>query len=106
MVLEITDETIDDITKSHGLTIIDFYADWCNPCKVVAPILDELSEEYKDQVTIGKLNIDENDHSVDYYGIRSIPTILFFKNYEVVGKINGVSTKEAFINKINNLMNI
>ena len=106
MVLEITDETIDDIISSEKLVIIDFYADWCGPCKMVAPVLEEISEEYGDQIIVGKLNIDDNYESVFDFRIRNVPTILFIKDEEVVEKIVGANAKEVFIEKINNLLNI
>ena len=86
--------------KGDKPAIIDMYADWCGPCRAVAPIMKELAKEYEGKVAIGKLNVDDNDESPELYGIRNIPTVLFFKNGELVDKLVGVAQKAAFVEKI------
>ncbi|WP_305768469.1 thioredoxin [Candidatus Epulonipiscium viviparus] len=73
--------------------MVDFYADWCAPCRMIAPIINELAEEYENKVKIGKLNIDEHSEISNRYGIMSIPTILFIKNGEVINKVQGAVPK-------------
>lgn len=98
MILEITDETLDEVLETNELVIIDFWAEWCKPCKIMGYILDEISEEYN--VTIGKIDVDENNDAVTEYDIRNIPTLLFIKDGRVVDKIVGSATKEIIIDKI------
>ena len=97
MILEITDETLNEVLETNELVIIDFWAEWCKPCKIMGSILDEISEEYN--VTIGKIEVDENNDAVTEYGIRNIPTLLFIKDGRVVDKIVGSATKEIIIDK-------
>ncbi|MFY9514706.1 MAG: thioredoxin, partial [Dysgonamonadaceae bacterium] len=83
---------------------IDFWAEWCGPCRMVAPIIEQLAEEYKDNVIVGKIDVDENNEATTKYGIRNIPTILFIKNGQVVDKIVGAADKRLFVDKINKLL--
>ena len=73
----------DEVSHSEKPVLIDFYADWCGPCKMIAPILDEIADEYQGKLTVAKLNIDQNPGTAPKYGIRGIPTLLLFKNGEV-----------------------
>mgnify|MGYP000900383208 FL=1 len=104
MALEITDASFEDVLKSDKPLVIDFWAEWCGPCRIVGPIVDELSSEYGDRVTIGKVDVDNNDEITSKYGIRNIPTILFIKNGEVVDKQVGAAQKAALVEKIENLL--
>ena len=88
----------------EGLAIVDFWAEWCAPCRMVAPIIEQLAEEYKDNVIVGKIDVDENNEATTKYGIRNIPTILFIKNGQVVDKIVGAADKRLFVDKINKLL--
>ncbi len=88
------------VIKGKGLILVDFWAEWCGPCRMVAPILEELAEEYGGQVTIAKLNVDENRESAARFGIRSIPTILFFKDGTQVEQIIGALSKSALKTKV------
>ncbi len=93
MVQEITDANVKEILAAGKPVVIDFWAPWCGPCKMMLPIVDELAEEYGDKVIIGKLNVDENDATCATYGIMNIPTMLFFKNGELVERHVGASRK-------------
>ncbi len=104
MALQITDATVDEVLQSDKLVVIDFWAEWCGPCKMVGPIIDEIGEEYKDKVVVGKLDVDNNDETTSKYGIRNIPTVLFIKNGEVVDKVVGAAPKKNFTDKIDKLV--
>jgi thioredoxin 1 len=104
MALEITDAGFEDLLKSNKPLVIDFWAEWCGPCRMVGPIVEELAAEYADKVTIGKVDVDNNDEITSKYGIRNIPTILFIKNGEVVDKQVGMAKKEVFVEKVENLL--
>ena len=79
---------------------LKFWATWCGPCRMVSPIIDELATEYEGRVTIGKMNVDENDDVVGQFGIRNIPTVLFFKDGKMVDKVVGATAKDKFVEKI------
>jgi thioredoxin 1 len=96
MVLEVTDSTIADTLNTDKVVLIDFYAEWCGPCRMYGPILDEFSNDNPD-IIIGKVNVDNNDNIAANYGIRSIPTTIIFKNGEVVNRVSGVITKDKLI---------
>jgi thioredoxin 1 len=101
MAFEFTDGNFQESALSNeGLTVIDFWAEWCGPCRLVAPIIDELSTEYDGKALIGKVNVDENPEISFKYGIRSIPTILFLKNGEVIDKHVGTATRQYLNQKI------
>ena len=101
MAFEFTDTNFKEtVIDQGGLTVIDFWAEWCGPCRLVGLIIEELSKEYDGKVQIGKVNVDEQPEISFKYQIRSIPTILFIKNGEVVGKHVGTATKQALTNMI------
>ncbi len=102
MALKITDKTSAEILNDNRFVVIDFYTDWCPPCKVVGPLVDTLAIENPD-IVIGKVNIDENPELKTTYEIRSIPTILFFKDGVVVDMTKGAVPKSQLQGKINNL---
>ena len=104
MALQINDENAKELIASGKPVVIDFWAEWCGPCRMVAPIIDELAQEYEGRVTIGKMDVDNNDDVVGQFGIRNIPTVLFFKNGEVVDKIVGATSKDKFVQKIEALL--
>ncbi|GAB7208085.1 hypothetical protein OS21_45840 [Dickeya oryzae] len=79
-IIHLTDDSFEtDVLQSEHVTLVDFWADWCGPCKMIAPILDEIADEYEGKLTIAKLNIDDNPATAPKYGIRGIPTLLLFK---------------------------
>jgi thioredoxin 1 len=104
MVIQITDATLDKVLKTDKPVVIDFWAEWCGPCRMVAPIIEQLAEEYKDNVIVGKIDVDENNEATTKYGIRNIPTILFIKKGQVMDKIVGTADKRLFVDKINKLI--
>jgi len=104
MVIQITDATLDKVLKTDKPVVIDFWAEWCAPCRMVAPIIEQLAEEYKDNVVVGKIDVDENNEATTKYGIRNIPTILFIKKGQVMDKIVGTADKRLFVDKINKLI--
>ena len=100
MALEITDSNFQEIVAEGKPVVMDFWAPWCGPCKMVGPIIDELATEYEGKVIIGKCDVDENGDVAAEYGIRNIPTVLFFKNGELVDKQVGSAPKSAYVAKI------
>jgi len=104
MALEITDSNFKEKLAEGKPVVIDFWAPWCGPCKIVGPIIEELAEEYKDQVIIGKCDVDQNADLPAEFGIRNIPTVLFFKNGQMVDKQVGSTTKPAFEAKVKALL--
>lgn len=99
-----TDANFNELLQSGKPLVIDFWAEWCGPCRMVAPIIEELAEEYGDRVLIGKMDVDQNDEVCGQFGIRNIPTILFFKNGQLVDKHVGAATKATLAAKIDALL--
>ena len=92
----ITDESFDiDVIKSNKPTVVDFWAEWCGPCKQIAPALEELASEYDGKITIAKVNVDENPISPSKFGVRGIPALFLFKNGEMVSSKIGASPKSS-----------
>lgn len=104
MALQMTDANFNELLNSGKPLVVDFWAEWCGPCRMVAPIIEELAEEYGDRVLIGKMDVDKNDEVCAQFGIRNIPTILFFKNGQLVDKQVGAAQKAALAAKIDALL--
>ncbi len=105
MALELTDSNFDEmVLKSDKPVLVDFWAEWCGPCRMVAPIVSEIAIEYDGKAVVGKLDVDSNPGVATRYGIRNIPTILFFKDGEVADKQVGAVPKSVLTAKIENLM--
>lgn len=101
MALEFTEANFDELAlKSDKPVLIDFWAEWCGPCRMVGPIVEEISKDYEGKAIIGKVNVDENPGISAKYGIRNIPTILFLKNGEVVDKSVGAVPKNILTDKL------
>jgi thioredoxin 1 len=105
MAIEITDANFEElVVKSDKPVMIDFWAVWCGPCRMIAPIVEEMSHEYDGKAIIGKVDVDSNPNVAMKYGIRNIPTVLFVKGGEVVDKQVGAAPKGAFTTKLNALL--
>lgn len=92
-----------DATIAEGVALVDFWAPWCGPCRMLAPVIEELAEDFDGKAKICKVNTDEEQDIAVKYGIRSIPTILFFKDGELVDQMVGASSKQVLADKINSL---
>lgn len=104
MALEITEGNYQELIASGNPVVIDFWAPWCGPCKMVSPIIDELAAEYEGKVTIGKCDVDDNGDVAAAFGIRNIPTVLFFKDGKQVDKQVGSAPKPIYAQKIEALL--
>ena len=100
-VLKITSENYEnEVLNSEKIVLIDFYADWCGPCRMMSPIVDEISEELAEQVKVGKINVDDNQDLAIKYNVMSIPTILIIKNGEVKKTFVGVTDKKTIMDNL------
>ncbi|MBQ8223838.1 MAG: thioredoxin [Bacteroides sp.] len=104
MALEITDSNYKELLAEGKPLVIDFWAPWCGPCKMVGPIIEELATEYEGKALIGKCDVDDNDDVASEFGIRNIPTVLFFKDGKLVDKQVGSSSKATYAAKIDALL--
>jgi thioredoxin 1 len=105
MALEITDSNYDELVVNSGkVAMLDFWAEWCGPCRMLTPMVEELHTEFDGRAIIGKVNVDDNATITSKHGIRNIPTILFFKNGEVVDKIVGTTSKSKLAETLNRLI--
>lgn len=105
MALEITDSNFEEtVLNSSKPVLVDFWAAWCGPCRMVGPVIDEISNEYEGKAVVGKVDVDANQEFAAKYGVRNIPTVLVFNNGEVVGRQVGVSPKTAYTEAIDALL--
>lgn len=91
-------------TIANGVTLVDFWAEWCGPCRMQLPILEEVAEEIGEKATVGKINVDHELELAQRFGVQSIPTLILFKDGEIVDKMVGVQAKETLVDKINNAL--
>ena len=104
MELKLNSENFEsEVLNTNETVLVDFYADWCGPCKMMAPVIGELAEELQGKAKVGKINVDESSDTALEYGVMSIPTIIIFKNGKEVKRVVGVRDKEEILNGIENL---
>jgi thioredoxin 1 len=101
--IELTDNNF-EATVNSGVSLVDFWAPWCGPCRMIAPVIDKLAEEYEGKANICKVNVDENQDLAVKYAVKSIPTILFMKDGEVVDQLVGATSEQALKEKIDGLL--
>jgi thioredoxin 1 len=105
MALELTDQNFDEIVlQSDKPVIVDFWAEWCGPCRMVGPIVEEIGKDYEGKAVVGKLDVDSNPAITQKFGIRNIPTVLFFKNGEIADKQVGAVPKNNLVSKLEALL--
>ena len=105
MALKITDATFDEVVlKSKSPVLVDFWAEWCGPCRMVGPIIEDLSKDYDGKAIIGKVDVDANQEFAAKYGVRNIPTVLIFNKGELVGRHVGVSSKATYAQSIDEIL--
>ncbi len=105
MALEITDANFEEVVlKSDKPVLVDFWAAWCGPCRMVGPVIEEISDEYSEKAVVGKVDIDSNQEYAAKYGVRNIPTVLVFHNGEIVGRQVGVAPKNTYTEAIDSLL--
>jgi thioredoxin 1 len=99
-VAHLTDQNFNNATK-NGLVIVDFWAEWCGPCKMLIPVMNQIADELKGKVKVGKLNVDISRQTAAKFGIRSIPTVIIFRNGKEVKRLVGVKTKSTYLKELN-----
>lgn len=104
MALQITDQSFDALLKENEVVVVDFWATWCGPCQMVGPIIEELAADYEGRATIGKCDVDANSELPAQFGVRNIPTILFFKKGELVNKLVGAQPKAKFVEVLDSIL--
>lgn len=104
MEVTITSENFESLRNGEQSLVVDFWATWCGPCRMISPIISELAEQYDGKITVGKCDVEENEELASEFGIRNIPTILFFKNGQVIDKIVGAQPKAKLEEKFQALL--
>ena len=106
MYITLTDQNFEEEVKKSNLPVlVDFWAIWCGPCRMLGPIVEELAEEFKGKIKVGKLNVDENPAMAGKYEVLGIPSLKFFKDGNIIDEMTGVQPKEVIIEKIKKLLN-
>jgi thioredoxin 1 len=98
--IKVTDENFTEVIESYPLVLVDFWAEWCHPCRIIAPVVEELAREYKGKLVCAKLNVDENKNTAVQFQILSIPTLLLFKDGKLVDKIVGAMPKSKLLERL------
>ncbi|ATA86840.1 thioredoxin [Capnocytophaga gingivalis ATCC 33624] len=105
MALQITDASFEEVVlKSDKPVLVDFWATWCGPCRMLGPVIEEIATEYEGRVVVGKVDVDSNQEYAAKYGVRNIPTVLVFQNGEVVGRQVGVAPKNTYTEALDSLL--
>ena len=105
MALQITDASFEEVVlKSDKPVLVDFWATWCGPCRMLGPVIEEIANEYEGRVVVGKVDVDSNQDYAAKYGVRNIPTVLVFQNGEVVGRQVGVAPKNTYTEALDSLL--
>lgn len=99
-----TEENFKDVLASNTVVVADFWATWCGPCRMVGPVIESLANDYEGKAAIGKIDIEENDSLTEEYGIRNVPTVLFFKNGQLVDKVVGAGPRAMYEDKLKALL--
>ena len=102
--IQVTDKTFDQIIEAHPAVVVDFWAQWCPPCRLIAPIIDELAKDYAGKVVFGKLNTDENQSTATKYNVMSVPNLLFFKKGKLVDQVIGAVPRQHIEQKIKKII--
>ena len=102
--IQVTDKTFDQVIKAHPVVVVDFWGQWCPPCHIIAPIVEELAKDYAGKVVFGKLNVDENKAHAVKYGITAVPTLLLFKNGKLVDQVIGAVPRQHLEEKIRKII--
>ncbi len=104
MELEITDQNFEEIVNGNGILMVDFWATWCGPCKNLAPVIEEIANQYSGKVAVGKCDIEESVDLAEKFGIMSIPTVIVFKNGQEVWRNTGTAPKNVYTEQLDNLL--
>tara|TARA_B100000287_G_scaffold383309_1_gene388984 strand:+ start:392 stop:703 length:312 start_codon:yes stop_codon:yes gene_type:complete len=103
--MEVSDKTLENTLKENKVVLVDFWAEWCGPCRMLGPTIEELEKDFKEKAVIGKLNVTDNPHSSSKYSVRSIPTVIIYKDGKEVERLVGIRDKTFYTDKINYYLN-
>ncbi|MCQ2350716.1 MAG: thioredoxin [Paludibacteraceae bacterium] len=102
--MELNEQNFQETLNNNAVVVVDFWATWCGPCKMVGPVIESLAKDYEGKAVIGKVDIEENDDITTQYGIRNVPTVLFFKNGQLVDKVVGAGPRSMYEDKLKALL--